>query len=80
MKVKCHVLEKDVTVTFTPTEVNELICICDASKMLHEQMMKGLARNTEAWNKYKRLVERDKRIQKKFSDILASSPLKEIEI
>ena len=80
MKVKYHVLEKDVTVTFTPEEINELILICDASQVLHRQLMRRCKRNTEHWNDYKRMVERDNRVLKRFTDILASGPIKEIDV
>lgn len=76
---KQYVLKKDVSITFTPDEVWELILICEGDKSYCHDAMNSYPKGSKGYNEYKRLKEVPERMQKKIIAIRnANSVLEEI--
>jgi hypothetical protein len=69
MKAKCYVLKEDVSITFTPDEIWDLIVICEGSKSFNKDAMSQYPKGSKGYTEYKQLFERAERIQKKIIDI-----------
>ena len=69
MKVKHTVLKEDVSITFTPEEVWELILICEGDMSYCHDAMNSYPKGSKGYNEYKRLKEIPERMQKKIIDI-----------
>ena len=80
MKIKRHVLQENVTVTFTPDEIDELILICQGDKVLNSMYKRDFKRNSKWWKEYESLEKMAERMQNKFIDILYTGPIIEEEI
>lgn len=80
MKVKQYVLKEDISISFTPEEVWELILICEGDKSYCKDAMNSYPKNSKGYNEYKRLMEIPERMQKKIIDIRNKfSVLEEVE-
>ena len=66
---KCYVLKEDVSITFTPEEIWELILICEGDKSYCKDAMNSYPKNSRGYNEYKRLGEIPERMQKKIIEI-----------
>lgn len=76
---KQYVLKKDVSITFTPDEIWELILICEGDKSYCHDAMNSYPKGSKGYNEYKRLKEVPERMQKKIIAIRnANSVLEEI--
>ena len=80
MKVKCHVLEEDVAVTFTPEEIQELIIICEGDIVFNTDAMREYPKGSKGWYEYDKLRQIAKRMQDKIIAIRNTGPIKEVEI
>ena len=79
MRAKCYVLKEDVSITFTPEEIWELILICEGDMSYCKDAMNNYPKNSKGYNEYKRLREIPERMQKKIIAIRnANSVLEEI--
>jgi len=79
MKVKQYVLKEDLSITFTPEEIWELILICEGDMSYCKDVMNSYPKNSKGYNEYKRLREIPERMQKKIIAIRnANSVLEEI--
>lgn len=76
---KQYVLKKDVSITFTPDEIWELILICEGDKSYCHDAMNSYPKGSKGYNEYKRLKEVPERMQKKIIAIRnANSVLEEV--
>ena len=66
---KCYVLKEDVSITFTPDEIWELIVCCEGDKSYCKDAMIQYPKNSKGYNEYKHLYERAERMQQKIIDI-----------
>lgn len=81
MKVKHYVLKEDLSITFTPEEILELILICEGDMSYCKDAMNSYPKNSKGYNEYKRLREIPERMQKKIMELRnAHSVLEETEI
>ena len=81
MKVKQYVLKKDLSITFTPEEIWELILICKGDMSYCKDAMNSYPKNSKGYNEYKRLREIPERMQKKIIELRnAHSVLEETEL
>lgn len=69
MKVKQIVLKEDVSITFTPEEIWELILICEGDKSYCKDAMNSYPKGSKGYNEYKRLKEIPERMQNKIISI-----------
>ena len=69
MKAKCKVLKEDVSITFTPDEIWDLILICEGDISYCRDAMSTCPKGSRGYNEYKRLKEIPERMQKKIIDI-----------
>ena len=67
--VKQYVLKEDVSITFTPEEIWELILICEGNKSYCNDAMNSYPKGSTGYNEYKRLMEIPERMQKKIMDV-----------
>lgn len=76
---KQYVLKNDVSITFTPEEIWELIIICEGDMSYCKDAMNSYPKNSKGYNEYKRWREIPERMQKKIIAIRnANSVLEEI--
>ena len=76
---KQYVLKNDVSITFTPEEIWELIVICEGDKSFCKDAMNQYPKGSRAYNEYKDSFETAERMQKKIIEIRnANSVLEEI--
>jgi hypothetical protein len=76
---KCYVLKEDVSITFTPDEIFELIVCCEGDKSYCKDAMNQYPKNSKGYNEYKQLYERAEKMQQKIIDIRnANGVLEEI--
>lgn len=76
---KQYVLKKDVSITFTPDEIWELILTCGGAMSYYKDAMNRYPKNSKGYNEYKHLREIPERMQKKLIAIRnANSVLEEI--
>ena len=66
---KCYVLKEDVSITFTPDEIWQLIVCCEGDKSYCKDAMNSYPKGSKGYNEYKNLFERAERMQKKIIDI-----------
>jgi hypothetical protein len=66
---KCYVLKEDVSITFTPDEIFELIVCCEGEKSYCNDAMNQYPKNSKGYNEYKQLYERAEKMQNKIIDI-----------
>ena len=62
---KCYVLKEDVSITFTPDEMWQLIAICEGDKVFNQNAMRQYRKGSKGYTEYKRLVDIAERMQKK---------------
>ena len=62
---KQYVLKKDVSITFTPDEIWELILICEGDKSYCHDAMNNYPKGSKGYKEYKRLKEIPERMQEK---------------
>ena len=65
MKVKQLVLKKDVSISFTPDEIWDLILICEGATVFNHNNMREHSVGTMPYNDYKRMAESAERMQNK---------------
>lgn len=76
---KQYVLKKDVSITFTPDEIWELILTCEGAMSYYKDAMNRYPKNSKGYNEYKHLRGIPERMQKKLIAIRnANSVLEEI--
>ena len=81
MKVKQYVLKEDISITFTPEEIWELILICDGDKVFNQNNMREFSNGTMPYEDYRRMAESADRMQKKIMEARRQySVLEEAEI
>ena len=81
MKAKYYVLKEDVSITFTPDEIWNLIVICDGYNSYCKDAMNQYPKGSKGYNEYKQRLGRAERIQKKIIEIRnANGVLAEVEI
>ena len=66
---KCYVLKENVSLTFTPDEIWDLIVICEGDKSFNKDSMNQHPKGSRAYNDYKELFETAERMQKKIIEI-----------
>ena len=81
MKTKCIVLKEDVSITFTPEEIWELILICEGDMSYCKDAMNSYPKGSKGYNEYKHLMEIPERMQNKIFDIRNKfGVLEEVEV
>jgi hypothetical protein len=81
MKVKQYVLKEDVSITFTPDEIWELIVCCEGAKSYNKYAMHNYAKNSKGYNEHKELYDRAEKMQQKIISIRdACGVLEEVEV
>lgn len=76
---KCHVLKKDLAITFTPDEIWELIVICESAKSFSKDSMNQYSKGSRAYDEYKESFAVAERIQNKIIELRnTNSVLEEI--
>ena len=63
MKVKQTVLKEDVSITFTPEEIWELILICEGDMSYCKDAMNSYPKGSKGYNEYMRLKEIPEQMQ-----------------
>jgi len=66
---KCYVLKEDVSITFTPDEIFELVVCCEGEKSYCKYAMNQYPKNSKGYNEYKQLYEKAEKMQQKIIDI-----------
>ena len=66
---KCYVLKEDVSITFTPDEIWQLIAICEGDKSFCKDAMNSYPKGSKAYNDYKELYDLAEKMQKKIIEI-----------
>ena len=66
---KCYVLKEDVSITFTPDEIWDLIVICEGDKSYCKDAMNNYPKGSIAYNEYKDSFVTAERMQKKIIEI-----------
>lgn len=66
---KRYVLKDDVSITFTPDEIWQLIVICEGDKSFCKDTMNQYPKGSRAYNEYKDSFETAERMQKKIIEI-----------
>lgn len=69
MKVKHKVLKEDVSITFTPDEIWDLILICEGDKSYCNDAMCSYPKGSKGYEEFKRLKEIPERMQNKINEI-----------
>lgn len=69
LKIKCHVLKEDVSITLTPDEIWELILCCEGAKSYNKEAMNQYPKNSKGYTEYKELYDRAEKMQHKIIDI-----------
>ena len=69
MKVKQRVLKDNISITFTPDEIWELIVICEGSKVFNHNNMQQHLEGGKAHGDYKRLYDQAEKMQQKIIEI-----------
>ena len=78
-KAKCCVLKEDVSITFTPEEIWQLIVICEGDKSYCQDAMNSYPKGSKAYSTYKDSFEIAERMQNKIIEIRnANGVLEEI--
>ena len=66
---KHYVLKEDVSITFTPDEIWDLIVICEGDKSYNKDAMNQYPKGSKGYNEYKQLLGRTERMQKKIIEL-----------
>ena len=66
---KCYVLKEDVSITFTPEEIWQLIVCCEGDKSYCKNAMDQYPKNSLGYLEYKDLYDKAEKMQKKIIDI-----------
>lgn len=66
---KKYVLKDNVSITFTPDEIWELIIICEGSMSYNKDAMNSYPKNSRGYLEYKKLYDEAEKMQKKIIDI-----------
>lgn len=66
---KCHVLKKDLAITFTPDEIWELIVICESAKSFSKDSMNQYSKGSRAYDEYKKSFAVAERMQNKIIEL-----------
>ena len=66
---KQYVLKNDVSITFTPDEIWELIVICEGDKSFCKDAMNQHPKGSRAYNDYKESFETAEKMQQKIIEI-----------
>ena len=81
MKIKCKELKENVSITFTPEEIWELILICEGDISYCKDAMNSYPKGSKGYEEYKRLKEIPERMQKKIMAVREKyGVLEEIEV
>lgn len=76
---KCYVLKEDVSITFTPDEVFDLIICCEGDKSYCKNAMGQYPKGSLGYLEYKKLYDKAEELQQKIIDIRnANSVLEDI--
>ena len=66
---KKYVLKDNVSITFTPDEIWELIIICEGSMSYNKDAMNSYPKNSRGYLEYKKLYDEAEKMQQKIIDI-----------
>ena len=66
---KCYVLKEDVSITFTPDEIWQLLAICEGDKVFNQNAMRQYRKGSKAYNDYKELYDLAEKMQQKIIHI-----------
>ena len=81
MRVKQCVLKQDVSITFTPEEIWELILICEGDKVFNQENMRKHSHGTMPYEDYHRMAESADKMQKKIMEARSQyGVIEEVEI
>lgn len=81
MKVKQYVLKDNVSITFTPDDIWELILICEGDKSYNKNAMSQYPKNSKGYLEYKELYDRAEKMQQRIISIRnANAVLEEVEV
>ncbi len=81
MKVKQYILKEDLSITFTPEELWELILICEGAKVFNRDNMREVKKGCDLYDDYKRMAETAERMQNKLIELRdKNSVTEEVEI
>ena len=69
MKVKQCVLKENVSITFTPEEIWELILICEGAKVFNQDNMRKYAKGTVQYVDCCRMAKSAERVQNKIISV-----------
>ena len=79
MKVKQYVLKEDLSITFTPEEIWQLIVCCEGDKSYCKDAMDQYPKGSLGYLEYKKLYEEAEKMQQKIINIRnANGVLKEV--
>ncbi len=66
---KHYVLKDDISITFTPDEIWQLIVICEGDKVFNQNVMRQYRKGSRAYNDYKELYDWAEKMQQKIIEI-----------
>lgn len=66
---KCYVLKDDVSITFTPDEIWELIICCEGAKSYHKDSMRQYPKGSRGYVEHEDMFKRAEKMQQKIIDI-----------
>lgn len=69
MKVKQYVLKENVSITFTPDEIWELILICEGDKVFNQDNMRKHTKGTVPYEDYCAMAKSAERMQNKIIEV-----------
>ena len=64
---KQYVLKEDLSITFTPEEIWNLVFICEGAKVLNQGYMRDYPKGSKGYTEYKRLADIAEKMQKKIT-------------
>ena len=66
---KCYVLKKDVSITFTPDEIFDLIICCEGEKSYCKNAMDQYHKGSLGYLEYEALYDKAEKMQQKIIDV-----------
>ena len=66
---KCYVLKENVSITFTPDEIFDLIICCEGDKSYCKNAMDQYPKGSLGYLEYKKLYDKAEEMQQKIIDI-----------
>lgn len=66
---KCYVLKDDVSITFTPDEIWELIMCCEGAKSFHKDIMSRYPKGSRGYTEHEGMFKEAEEMQQKLIDI-----------